>query len=105
MSNKGYRRIELKAERASRPPKRARKLSPLRIALAIAGAALLVASGVQLVELMSAMPRPAASTAAMAALPKTSVAWTTVLGAVVMPIAAVLCFVAFSATRTRAIRS
>lgn len=105
--SKGYRRVELKTEAADRPrraPER-RTVRPLRILLAVAGAALLVASGVQLVELMAGMPRPTGAAALATSLPRPHVAWTTVAGAVVMPIAAVLCFVAFTAMRSRALRS
>lgn len=106
--SKGYRRVELHAETTttSRPaPTGAAVIHPLRIALAVAGAVLLVASGVQLVELMAGMPRPTGAAALATSLPRPDVAWTTVAGAVVMPVAAVLCFVAFTAMRARALRS
>ena len=103
--SKGYRRVELKNEtvKARRTPKR--RVHPLRIALAVAGAALVLASGVQLVELMAGMPRPTGAAALATSLPRPDVAWTTVAGAVLMPIAAVLCSVAFTAMRARALRS
>jgi hypothetical protein len=113
-TSKGYRRVELPTEPAPPPVVRpARKKSParqaraglLRIALATLGAALLVASGAQLLELMAAASAAEPTRSALQGLPTTEMQWTTVAGAVLMPMAAVLCFVAFGAVRTRVLRT
>ena len=90
-----YRRIQGPTE------SRLQRFRLLPIALVALGIVLLVASGLQLTELVALESTAAARGTLGAPLPPATVSSSTILGAVLLPLAAVASFVAFGFARIR----
>ena len=92
MSKPGYRRVSEPDIVVDRPRAKSRLRSGMRIGFVV----------LQLEALAGVSPGPASGAAAMAGLHASSAPTSTILGAIFLPLAAALSFIAFAVSRTQA---
>lgn len=102
MSKPGYRRVSEPDIVVDRPRAKSRLRSGMRIGFVVLGVVLLGLSILQLEALARVSPGPASGAAAMAGLHASSAPTSTILGAIFLPLAAALSFIAFAVSRTQA---